>query len=82
MRGRKNKKNAGALIVLGDKEKINANVLDSSNVKNLSVVNLAKGGQGRLTIYTEEAIKELNGKFKNSSKIGQIKELNGKFKEK
>ncbi len=82
LRGRKHKKNAGALMVFGDREKMKANVLDSSNVKNLSVANLAKGGQGRLVVYTEEAIKEIDEKFKNSPKVGQIKELNGKFKEK
>jgi hypothetical protein len=37
------------------------------------VNNLAKGGLGRLTIYTENAIKELEQKFNSSSKK-QIKE--------
>lgn len=80
LRGRKHKKNSGALIVVGNNEKINWNIMDYSSVKNLGVTDLAEGGQGRLTIYTEEAIKELNEKFSNSSKHGQIKELNEKFK--
>ena len=64
LRGRKHKKSAGALMVIGSGERLNSDVLDHSTVKNLSVVDLAKGGQGRLAIYTEEAINELNGKFK------------------
>lgn len=58
-RGRKYKSTAGALIVLGKGEKLNAGILDSKNVDNLSVTDLAKGGAGRLTIYTEKAIKDI-----------------------
>jgi large subunit ribosomal protein L4e len=58
-RGRKYKSNAGALIVLGKGEKMRTQVLDCKNVGNLSVVDLAKGGAGRLTIYTEKAINDL-----------------------
>ena len=63
-RGRKYKANAGALIVLGKGEKLKANILDSKTVDNLGVTDLAIGGPGRLTIYTENAIKELGEKFK------------------
>ena len=61
-RGRKYKSNAGALIVLGKGEKMRANVIDSKTVDNLSVVDLARGGPGRLTIYTEKAINDLGEK--------------------
>jgi len=59
LRGRKYKKNAGALIVIGKDEKLKTKQFDVINVKNLSVNDLAKGGLGRLVIYTEEAIKFL-----------------------
>ena len=59
MRGRKYKTNAGLLIVVGKDEKLKANAFDVANVKNLSVNDLAKGGVGRLTVYTENAIKDL-----------------------
>jgi len=59
-RGRKYKSTAGMLLVISDKEKLKINAFDVVPVKKLSIVNLAKGGLGRLTIYTEDAIKELN----------------------
>ena len=58
-RGRKYKSSAGMLFVTGNKEKLKTNAFEIKNVKNLSVVDLAKGGVGRLTVYTENAIKEL-----------------------
>jgi large subunit ribosomal protein L4e len=61
-RGRVCKSSAGALVVLGNGEKMRANVLDSKNAGNLSVADLAAGGPGRLTIYTEKAIKDLSEK--------------------
>ena len=64
MRGRKYKKTAGILIVIGSKEKIKSKAYDIVNVDKLGVIDLAKGGIGRLTIYTEEAIKELGEKLK------------------
>ncbi|HEA46756.1 MAG TPA: 50S ribosomal protein L4 [Candidatus Pacearchaeota archaeon] len=63
LRGRKYKKSAGALIVTGDKEKIKGSSFDVKNVNGLGISDLAMGGLGRLTIYTEEAIKELDKKF-------------------
>ena len=62
MRGRKYKKNAGLLLVVGDKEKLKTNAFDVKNVKNLSIIDLAQGGLGRLTMYTENAIKEMEKK--------------------
>ena len=64
MRGRKYKSNAGLLIVIGKEEKIKTKRFDVVNVNGLSVVDLAKGGQGRLTLYTEKAINELGEKLK------------------
>lgn len=64
LRGRKYKQNLGLLIVTGKKEKMNAKVFDSANASNVGVVDLAKGGLGRITVYTEEAIKELGEKYK------------------
>ena len=64
LRGRKYKTNAGLLLVIGEKEKLKANAFEIKNVKNLSVVDLAKGGPGRITLYTEQAIRELGEKLK------------------
>ena len=59
MRGRKYKSNAGLLLVIGKDEKLKANAFDVKNIKELSVMDLANGGVGRLTLYTENAIKNL-----------------------
>ncbi len=63
-RGRRHSKSAGALLIIGNNEKLKTNIFDVKNAKNLNVMDLAKGGPGRLTIYTEQAIKELENKFK------------------
>lgn len=67
-RGRKYKSNAGALIVLGNGEEMKAQVIESKNVQNLSVSDLADGKPGRLTIYTEKAIKDLGEKLEGKKK--------------
>jgi len=64
LRGRKYKKNLGLLLVLGKEEKLKTNSFDVKNVKTLGVKDLAKGGVGRLTIYTENSIKDLGEKLK------------------
>ena len=65
MRGRGYKVSAGVLIVVGEKEKLNSKNFDSVKVNSLSVMNLAEAdAPGRLTIYTEEAVKELGEKLK------------------
>lgn len=65
MRGRKYKKSAGALLVLGSNDKkIKTNLIDVKSTKELNIEDLAKGNLGRITIYTEEAIKELEEKLK------------------
>jgi large subunit ribosomal protein L4e len=63
-RGRKYKSNAGLLLVIGEKENLKTGAVEVVNVKKLSVTDLAKGGVGRLTIYTEGAIKDLQEKLK------------------
>ena len=64
LRGRKYKSNAGLLVVIGEKEKLKTNAFEIKNVNNLGVTDLAKGGVGRLTLYTEQAIKYLGEKLK------------------
>ncbi len=81
MRGRKYKSNAGLLVVIGDKEKLRTNIFEIQKASNVGVLELAQGGPGRLTLYTEAAIKELASKF-NSSPKSQTKELENKFGDK
>jgi large subunit ribosomal protein L4e len=64
LRGRKHKKNLGLLLVVGNKERLNTNIIDVKKVKELNVTDLANGGVGRLTMYTEEAIKEIGERVK------------------
>ena len=64
LRGRKYKRNAGLLLVLGNKEKLKTKLVDVVNAERLNITDLANGGVGRLTIYTEEAIKNLGERIK------------------
>lgn len=64
LRGRKYKSNAGMLLVVGNDEKVKTTAFDVQTVKKLGVNDLANGGVGRLTMYTEKAIKDLEEKFK------------------
>ncbi|HUW43611.1 MAG TPA: 50S ribosomal protein L4 [Bacillota bacterium] len=59
LRGRKYKSPAGFLIVTGKNEILKTKLVETQKVDNLSVLDLAKGGLGRLILYTENAIKEL-----------------------
>ena len=77
LRGRKYKSTAGMLFVIGEKEKLKTNAFDVKTVKNLGIKDLAQGGLGRLTVYTEQAIRELASKSTSSSK-SQTKELGEK----
>ena len=63
-RGRKYKKNAGLLIVISKEERLKSNSLEILKSDKLGVTDLAKGGPGRLTLYTEQAVKELGEKLK------------------
>jgi len=64
LRGRKYKSNAGLLLVTGKDEKVKTKSFEVQNTAKLGVTDLAKGGPGRLTLYTETAIKELGEKLK------------------
>ncbi len=64
LRGRKYKSNAGMLLVTSDKEEVKTSKIEVAKVSKLGVWDLARGGEGRLTLYTEEAIKQLGEKFK------------------
>jgi large subunit ribosomal protein L4e len=64
LRGRKYKTNAGMIFIVGKNEKLKTNLFEIQNVKKLGIEDLARGGVGRLTIYTEEAIKNLGEKKK------------------
>lgn len=66
IRGRKNKQNAGMLLVIGSKEKAKTNAVDVKNSRSIGITDLAKGGVGRLTVYTKEAIIELGQREKPS----------------
>jgi len=63
-RGRRYKSNAGMLLVLGNKEDKKVNGIDIVHVKELNLLNLAEGGIGRIVVYSENALKELNERFK------------------
>ncbi|OYT41786.1 50S ribosomal protein L4 [Candidatus Pacearchaeota archaeon ex4484_26] len=65
MRGRKHKKSAGLLLVVSKASKLKTKVFDIKEVKDLKVKDLAAGGKpGRLTIYSHNAILELQERFK------------------
>lgn len=64
LRGRKYKNSLGLLIVIGNEEKLKSGRIDIVKVKSLSLEDLSKGAPGRITIYTENAIKELGEKYK------------------
>jgi large subunit ribosomal protein L4e len=58
LRGRKNKRNAGLLLVIGKDEKRKIKGIEVVKADELIVTDLADGG-ARLTMFTEKAIKEL-----------------------
>lgn len=64
LRRGKYKSNAGMLLVIGKDERLRTNLFDVKNVKNLSIIDLTKTTPGRLTVYTENAIKDLEEKLK------------------
>jgi len=68
MRGRKYKSNAGMLLVVSDSEKPNVKtkMFEVKSVNELGVTDLARGGLGRLTVYTEKAVKDLDSRLNKS----------------
>jgi large subunit ribosomal protein L4e len=75
MRGRKYKSNAGMLLVIGNDEKVKTKMIEVKQVNELGIVDLAKGGLGRLTVYTEKAVKNLDERL---NKIGDTLKGTGK----
>ncbi|MBD3247215.1 50S ribosomal protein L4 [Candidatus Pacearchaeota archaeon] len=73
-RGRKYKSNAGLLIVIGNNEELKTNSFEVVNAKELGVADLARGGLGRITVYTEKAIEDLsNARDVEKEKQGESK---------
>ncbi len=68
MRGRKYKSNAGMLLVVGNNENVKTKSFEVKKVQELGTVDLAKGGLGRLTVYTENSIKDINKKLNENIK--------------
>ena len=66
-RGRRYKKNAGALLVIGAKENAKIQGIDVLRVSELTIADLADGG-ARLTIFTEKAIKDLESVMEGKKK--------------
>lgn len=58
-RNRKYKQTAGMLLVIGKNEKIQISGIEVKNTDKLKVIDFGRGKLGRLTMFTEEAIKEL-----------------------
>ena len=68
MRNRRYKKNAGLLLVIGNKQEKKISGIDVVKAKDLRVVDLASNG-ARLVAFTEEAVKDLENKlFVNKDK--------------
>lgn len=64
-RGRKYKSNAGMLFVIASDEEMSRNRIDIVKVSDLKIKDLAPNGEaGRITCYTEKAIKEIGERFK------------------
>jgi large subunit ribosomal protein L4e len=68
LRGRKYKSNAGMVFVLGKDEKLKTGLFDIRKTNELSVIDLANGGLGRVAVYTEKAINELENKMEGKKK--------------
>lgn len=69
MRGRKYKSNAGLLFVISSKEEMKRTGIDVVKVDELKIMDLSPNGEpGRITAYSEEAIKEIEQKFGGKKK--------------
>jgi hypothetical protein len=73
MRGRKYKRNAGLLFIIGDKEEKKINGIDAVNVSELGIGDLAENG-ARLTLFSETAIKEIEGLIQINEKENKSRE--------
>jgi superfamily II DNA helicase RecQ len=64
-RGRKYKSNAGLLFVIASDEKMNRAGIEVVKAKELTISDLSPNGEpGRFAIYTEKALKEIDGVWK------------------
>jgi large subunit ribosomal protein L4e len=68
LRGRKYKSTAGMILVLGKDEMLKTKLFDVKKATELSTIDLANGGLGRVAVYSENAIKELENKFGGNKK--------------
>jgi len=65
MRGRKYKSSAGVLFVIGNKEEMKRKGIDVIRVADLKIADLTLDGKiGRLIVYTENAMREIEEKWK------------------
>jgi len=69
-RGRRYKSNAGLLVVIGNDEELKSRKFEVKKAGNVGINDLARGGLGRLTIYTEKAVEDLKNRF-NQSKVNK-----------
>jgi len=70
MRGRKYRKSAGALLVIGKGEEMKIKGIEVKKANEVRVKDLASNG-ARLTIYTEKAIKDLEERVKNKDESSE-----------
>jgi large subunit ribosomal protein L4e len=64
-RGRKYKSNAGLLVVISSDEKMNRSGVEVVKAKELAISDLSPNGEpGRFAVYTEKALKEIEGVWK------------------
>lgn len=65
-RGRKYKSNAGLLLIVGKEENVKMNTVEVKSVDDICIEDLYP--LGRLVVYTEKALNELNGEKKEAKK--------------
>ena len=70
LRGRKYRRSAGMLLVIGNDENVRLSGIDIKKARELSIEDLAEGRLGRLSVYTEKAIADLEKRIggKNENK--------------
>ena len=80
MRGRKYKKNAGLLFIVGRNENKKVRGIEIVNVDEISVSDLAGNG-ARLTIFSENAVEDLGRMIEGKNKINEDIESSPKISE-
>ena len=74
LRGRKYRRSAGMLLVIGNDENVRLSGIDIKKARELSIEDLAEGRLGRLSVYTEKAIVDLEKRIEgNNEKKGADK---------